>query len=130
MSAPIRSGLTAHGRRSLALAGVGDPAEQDRIAAHWPEILPGEREYVITFGSKYRREPHPVLRDAHPDAYVTIIAVSGGQARRAAFAWLGNAWAFPYLATDFDAEAYATRGEIDRRAARELLDETDPGSAR
>ena len=40
--------------------------------------------YYLTFGQKYRREPHPSGLSVHPDGYVEIIASSFEEARATA----------------------------------------------
>lgn len=57
-----------------------------------------ELEWRVTFGQRYRHEPHPVLGmvPALPDHYVTVRAPTVHKAHEAALAWLGQAWAFLY----------------------------------
>lgn len=52
------------------------------------------RTYCITFGVKYRREPHPVLGDMHelPDGWVTIEANDEEEAREWLIENLDNAY--------------------------------------
>lgn len=57
--------------------------------------------YYITFGQRYRHEPHPCGVRFHPDGYMKIVAKSLGVAREAAFNRLGTAWAFFYTEDEF-----------------------------
>jgi hypothetical protein len=71
-------------------------------------------EYVITFGQKYRREPHPTFPAAHPDGYVTVVAEDFEDCRRQTLAVLGRAWAFDYAPGELDVEKWAPLGELGR----------------
>lgn len=53
-------------------------------------------EYHVTFGQKYRREPHPTFPKAHPDGWVTVWAHDEDKARQITVKRLGRAWAFLY----------------------------------
>jgi hypothetical protein len=53
-------------------------------------------EYRVTFGQRFRRDPHPRFPAAHPDGYVTIHAADEHDARRLVVANLGGEWAFLY----------------------------------
>ena len=53
-------------------------------------------EFRVTFGVRYRHEPHPVLPKADPDGYITVVADSEPQARSYLFEHIGRAWAFIY----------------------------------
>ena len=74
---------------------------------------PGEaacQSFYVTFGGKYRTEPHPTFREAHPDGYVRIEACCEEDARSQAKVVLGRAWSHLYLQVpEF---VYAPRGEI------------------
>lgn len=50
--------------------------------------------YYVTFGQKYRHEPHP--QGGHPDGWVEIHARTEDQARELAFKYMGNNWGFMY----------------------------------
>lgn len=67
--------------------------------------------YYITFGQKYRDEPHPVNPAAHPDAYACVSAPTFDAARRQAFELFGPHWANIYDADDFEPDLYP-RGEL------------------
>lgn len=62
------------------------------------------KKFYVTFGQKYREEPHPTHGELiHPDGYVVIHAEDYGKARRIAFTAFGDAWASCYhdLITDY-----------------------------
>jgi len=73
-------------------------------------------EYMVTFGQRYAREPHPTFGDAHPDGWVVVEAADYEQARALVVGWLGSAWAFLYEAEDFQA-SFFPRGELHRLTA-------------
>lgn len=68
------------------------------------------RHWYVTFGQKYRYEPHP--QGGHPDGYFVIEAVNEAEARAKAFATFGKAWANMYEGTP--ASRYAPLGELGR----------------
>jgi hypothetical protein len=70
-------------------------------------------EYRVTFGQKYRRDPHPTYRKAHPDGWLTIVAPDEVAARNVAVSRLGRAWAFMYAPENWDPKWYPL-GELDR----------------
>lgn len=51
----------------------------------------------ITFGAKYRREPHPTCGWVDPRGYLTVVGDDYDQCRQAAYDLLGGAFAFDYL---------------------------------
>jgi hypothetical protein len=55
-------------------------------------------EFRVTFGQKYRSEPHPSWAGAHPDGWVTIEAWDYATARARAVAGFGTAWCDLYPA--------------------------------
>jgi len=57
--------------------------------------------YYVTFGQRYRIEPHPILSNAHPDGWVEVESDSEADARRLTFHHLKNRWAFMYRADEF-----------------------------
>ena len=69
------------------------------------------KEYRVTFGQKYDREPHPFFNDAHPDGWVSIWAEGEEQAYEAAFTCLGLNWAFLHPAEAVSLRMYP-RGEL------------------
>ena len=77
------------------------------------------REYRVTFGQQYRRDPHPHLRVAHPDGWLTILAPDEEAARRQAFALLDRAWSMMYDHTEWgtDWDELYPQGELLRVAA-------------
>ncbi|MBG6083272.1 hypothetical protein [Zhihengliuella flava] len=60
-----------------------------------------DREYIVTFGQKYRRLTHPADSRISPDVYITIIADSIQEAYEAAFRQFGQAFAFVHKRTAF-----------------------------
>jgi hypothetical protein len=54
------------------------------------------KEFAITFGFQYDREPHPFFSLAHPQGFIVIEADDEEDARMMAYAHLGSAWAFIY----------------------------------
>lgn len=53
-------------------------------------------DFFVTFGQKYRYEPHPQFGKAHPDGWIRINAPDEDAARNAAFTLLGTGWATMY----------------------------------
>lgn len=47
-------------------------------------------EFIVTFGQKYRNEPHPKVKYADPDGYLLILSPDYKTAREAAFRELGE----------------------------------------
>lgn len=68
-------------------------------------------DFFVTFGQKYREEPHPRFKDAHPDGWLRIVARTHFRARQIAFSILGQGWAGLYAAEDFH-PGYYSRGEL------------------
>lgn len=67
----------------------------------------------ITFGLRYRHEPHPTFPQADPDGWVTVEASDLETAREIAFSAIGDAWAFSYPEDRFKTIRHMyTRGEI------------------
>jgi len=64
------------------------------------------RNYYVTFGQRYREEPHPTHSSAHPDSYAMISAPTMEVARAEAFNQFGSAWAFIYSEDDFTPREY------------------------
>lgn len=62
--------------------------------------------FFVTFGQQYRREHHPRLPAAHPDGVVEILAADEAEARSLAFEYLGDRWAFLYVASECDMSFY------------------------
>lgn len=52
--------------------------------------------FAVTFGQRYRREPHPRWHRAHPDGWVEVSARDLPQARALAVEHFGIAWAMMY----------------------------------
>lgn len=56
-----------------------------------------DREYRLTFGQQYRREPHPVVgRLIHPDGWVKVMAPDYTTAREMALRFFGASWSNLY----------------------------------
>lgn len=71
--------------------------------------------YCVTFGQQYRQGPHPKVRYAHPDGWLTIEAESEGEARDKAFSELGQYWSFLYEEGKFEeSKHYFPLGELHR----------------
>lgn len=56
--------------------------------------------YFVTFGQKYRHEPHPLK--IHPDGWVEVSAKSEFEAREAIVKACGTQWAFIYSEKEFE----------------------------
>jgi len=69
--------------------------------------------FYVTFGVKYREEPHPTWDKAHPDGYLTIIAKDIAMARRFTAALLATNYSFIYTEDDFNTARWAA-GELGR----------------
>jgi hypothetical protein len=65
--------------------------------------------FYITFGQKYRHEPHPMFDLAHPDGWLRIVADDETQARNLVASYIGPAWAFIYDEPRFDPPAMKMR---------------------
>jgi hypothetical protein len=57
-------------------------------------------KFFVTFGQKYRREPHPY--GGHPDGWFELEAESQGEAREKLCAVIGTTWAFIYTEPVFE----------------------------
>lgn len=74
-------------------------------------------EFFVTFGTQYRREPHPKVNYADPDGFLVIEAANEGEARQKAFAELGPYWSMlrPLKAARVAGDlAYFPKGELKR----------------
>lgn len=69
------------------------------------------KKFYLTFGQKYRYEPHPSGNSVSPDGYVLILAPNEGTARDLAFNIYGSAWAFIYSDDAFE-KSYHPLGMI------------------
>lgn len=54
------------------------------------------KQFSITFGQKYRSEPHPVSKLCHPDGWVVVHASSYEDARFLVSEAFENKWGFIY----------------------------------
>lgn len=79
--------------------------------------------FYLTFGQKYRSEPHPTLRNASPDGWYVIDAPDEETAHELALAVVGKYWAFLYAEGEFCRELYAKGklGEITQQAAAKAI---------
>jgi hypothetical protein len=68
-------------------------------------------EFYVTFGQKYRREPHP--KGGHPDGWFMLIADSKDEAHAIVTREIGDQWSGLYSEREFDRSFYP-RGEIGR----------------
>lgn len=68
--------------------------------------------FYITFGQKYRYEPHP--HGGHPDGWFEVEAESAGEARNKVFLLLKNQWSFMYSEDEFEPKHFpkGKMGEI------------------
>lgn len=70
-------------------------------------------KFIVTFGQKYRREPHPTFLEAHPDGWVSVDADTETEARAKVVARFGIAWSDLYPELDFLEDRYLyPRGEL------------------
>jgi len=77
------------------------------------EIAGVKKEYYITFGQKYRYEPHPRASWVDPDGYVVIEAEDKGLAAQKAVELFGQLWSFIYSKEEMRFE-YFPHGETRR----------------
>lgn len=71
------------------------------------------KKFYITFGQQYAREPHPKVKYAHPDGWLTVEADNHEQARKKAFEEVGLHFATSYSEDDFEPDWFP-RGELHR----------------
>ena len=65
-------------------------------------------KHYLTFGQKYRREPHPALGSAaNPDGYVEVCAQDEAHARSQVVELIGDKWSMLYTEDEFFSEKYA-----------------------
>lgn len=62
--------------------------------------------FYVTFGQKYRHEPHP--QGYHPHGWLRIEAPNADYARAMAFDYMGPHWAMIYTEDEFSREYYPT----------------------
>ncbi|MCW5954400.1 MAG: hypothetical protein KIT69_19285 [Propionibacteriaceae bacterium] len=62
--------------------------------------------FCVTFGQRYRREPHRASKLIHPDGWLEIDARSEDEARGLAVAVLGQEWSGLYPLADVGADYY------------------------
>ena len=68
-------------------------------------------KFYVTFGQRYRVEPHPYL--CHPDAFTEVQAETYEHAREKVITRYGTQWAFIYGEAEFDKSLYPRgRGEV------------------
>lgn len=65
--------------------------------------------FYVTFGQKYRHEPHPMFKDAHPEGWVRVEAVDEYEARNLIASCIGPVWSFIYDERRFNPEAAKMR---------------------
>ncbi len=58
------------------------------------------RRYHVTFGSRFRTEPHPTYARATPEGWVDVVAPNEAAARAVAVGHLGSAWSMIYAEDD------------------------------
>lgn len=70
------------------------------------------KSFMVTFGQKYRTEPHPKA-PAHPDGWVTVKAEDYDAARVKTVNVFGQAWSMLYAEEDFvDSAHFYPLGEL------------------
>ncbi len=69
------------------------------------------KDFYVTFGQRYRHEPHPSGYPIHPDGVVRVRAESEEEARGKTFEAFGGKWSFVYVEEEFEPEWYP-RGEL------------------
>lgn len=75
-------------------------------------------EFMLTFGQKYAREPHPLYPAAHPDGYVVIEADDYDAARLAVANTFAIYWCDLYTPETWQLYVdYFPRGELGRITA-------------
>lgn len=62
--------------------------------------------FCVTFGQRFRREPHPADVQIHPDGWVEIEARSEEAATAVARKHFGDQWSNLYSETDFDRQYF------------------------
>lgn len=78
-------------------------------------------EFYVTFGQKYRHEPHP--QGGHPDGWFVVEADDKATAHDLAFQFLNEKWSFLYSKAEFD-PTYYPLGELARINARGITHKT------
>lgn len=69
--------------------------------------------FFVTFGQKYRTEPHPKVKYAHPDGWLTVEAHNREAAHAKAFSELGEFFATMYSEESFESKKqFFPRGEL------------------
>ena len=63
--------------------------------------------YYLTFGQKYRREPHPLGASSNPNGYVEVYAPDELDARQQVVELIGSAWSMLYSEEEFTSDEYA-----------------------
>ena len=76
--------------------------------------------YALTFGDRYRREPHPTFEQAHPDGWVEVQAAIREDAVRLGYELLGPAWSRVYRLDEIQREFFP-RGCLGRLIDGELV---------
>lgn len=72
-------------------------------------------EYFVTFGQKYRNQPHPLQTYPHPDGWLLVKAVDMTEARTKAFQELGPFWSNIYTDQEFKKNQHLyPKGELHR----------------
>jgi len=65
-----------------------------------------KEKFYLTFGNRYKYQPHPSGIAINPDGYVLIQAYTYDEARAKAFEIFGPAWAFLYTENNFQARFF------------------------
>lgn len=113
-------GLTPCGKPVGMFEGHGFTSEWGKVTC--TDCLPKSegvaapthlQEFRFTFGVKYSHEPHPFWPGAHPDGWLTVLAVDEDEARTLVRPYIGNIYAFSYPLDRFK-EEYHPMGELAR----------------
>jgi len=72
-------------------------------------------DFFVTFGQKYRTQPHPLQNYPHADGWLLVKGVDMTEARAKTFQELGQFWSNIYSEADFKKNKhYYPKGELHR----------------
>ena len=64
-------------------------------------------KWYLTFGSKYRQEPHPLGMGGNPNGWIEVHAPDELAARKQVVELIGDKWSMLYSEEEFTSEDYA-----------------------
>ena len=64
-------------------------------------------KWYLTFGSKYRQEPHPLGMGGNPNGWIEVHAPDELAARKQVVELIGDKWSMLYSEEGFTSEDYA-----------------------